>query len=147
MNQLANCLTRRVTKPTSLFRLLQRTLCCMKRRDRQIWEISRWKEKVTEKWERVNLVKGEIESNFYRGFPFAHLIRLVWNYSKLCRIWSSHKGRYEEYYLQGYNTMLSFEIQPAFRRNIPSPTSVFYLFGWISTDCTVLYPRRYYALL
>jgi hypothetical protein len=42
---------------------------------------------------------------------------------RLCRIWSSHSGVYEEYYLLGYNAVQSVESQPTFRRNISPPSS------------------------
>jgi hypothetical protein len=35
----------------------------------------------------------------------------------LCRIWGSHSGGYEEFYLLGYDTMQSVETKPTFRRN------------------------------
>jgi hypothetical protein len=35
-----------------------------------------------------------------------------------CRIWGSHSGSYEEYYLVGYNAVQSIESQLTFRRNM-----------------------------
>jgi hypothetical protein len=40
-----------------------------------------------------------------------------------CRIWDSHSGGYEEFYLLGYNAMRSVESQPTFQRNMPPPSS------------------------
>jgi hypothetical protein len=41
---------------------------------------------------------------------------------KSCRIWGSHSGGYENFYLLGYNTVQSIESQPTFRMNT-SPSS------------------------
>jgi hypothetical protein len=71
-------------------------------------------------------------------------------------IWSSHSGRYEQYYLLGYNAGYSVESQPTFRTNISPPSSgsnkkrkiparkhvttflshafALWSFGWLSTD-------------
>jgi hypothetical protein len=58
----------------------------------------------------------------------------------VCRIWGSHSGGYEEYYLVGYNAveagvLLSlFDSEDGgsmFLRNV----------DWLSTDFMVLYPR------
>jgi hypothetical protein len=40
-----------------------------------------------------------------------------------CRIWGSHSGGYEEFYLLGCNTVQSVESQPIFRGKISPPSS------------------------
>jgi hypothetical protein len=42
---------------------------------------------------------------------------------KLCRIWGSHSGDYEEYYLLGYSTVEIVGTQPTFLRNMSPPSS------------------------
>jgi hypothetical protein len=44
-------------------------------------------------------------------------------YGHIYRIWGSHRGGYEEYYLLGYNAMLSVESEPTFPRNLSPPSS------------------------
>jgi hypothetical protein len=90
------------------------------------------------------------------------------------KIWGSHSGGYEVYYLLGYNTVWSVESPPAFRRNISPPSSgsnkrrlvtcfhtgiLLDLFfdledggnmflrnvGWLSTDYMALYHRGQYS--
>jgi hypothetical protein len=39
------------------------------------------------------------------------------------RIWDSHSGGYEKYYLLGYNAVYSVESKPTFRRKINPPSS------------------------
>jgi hypothetical protein len=41
----------------------------------------------------------------------------------LCMIWGSHSGGYDEFYLLGYNAVLSIESRPKFRRNTLPPFS------------------------
>jgi hypothetical protein len=41
----------------------------------------------------------------------------------ICKIWGSHSGGYEEYYLLGYNAVSSVESQLTFRRKISPPSS------------------------
>jgi hypothetical protein len=87
------------------------------------------------------------------------------------RIWGSHSGGYEEYYLLGYKAVQSVESQPKFRKTISPPVfgsknkasekpawkqvassahsstlkmeaKFFRNVGWLSTDYAALYPRR-----
>jgi hypothetical protein len=44
------------------------------------------------------------------------------NLEQICRIWGSHSGDYEEFYLLGYNAVSSVGSQPTFRMNM-SPLS------------------------
>jgi hypothetical protein len=42
---------------------------------------------------------------------------------RVCRIWGSHSGGYEEFYILGYNVVYSDERQPTSRKNISLPSS------------------------
>jgi hypothetical protein len=66
-----------------------------------------------------------------------------WASLMLGRIWGSHGGGYEEYYLLGYNAVYTVESQPTFRRNI-SPLSsglclppAFTLVSWSAYSSTL----------
>jgi hypothetical protein len=69
------------------------------------------------------------------------------------RIWGSHSGGFEEFYLLGYNAVKSVESQLLACVHVGFLLSLFFdpenggdIFlrnvGWLSTDFTALYPRR-----
>jgi hypothetical protein len=52
--------------------------------------------------------------------------------SLLCRIWGTHSGGCEEFYLLEYNVVYSAASQPMFLQNV----------SWLSTNYMALYPKR-----
>jgi hypothetical protein len=72
-----------------------------------------------------------------KSFLHLTLLSLFWSGRRVCRIWGSHSGGCEEFYLLVYNFLLGLFFDPEdegdiFLRNV----------GWLSTDYTALYPRR-----